>query len=65
MNRNIGKQSLNALLAECLMSFKAVRLVRDLPLDVTAWRCLSTAASVVVGTVGNYFTFAIVVKCIN
>ena len=41
------------LACRMLTSFKAVRLVRDLPFDVTAWRCRSTAASVVVGTVGD------------
>ena len=45
------------------MSFKAVRLVRDLPFKFTAWRCSSTAASVAtIGDVlfGNLGTCALV-----
>lgn len=48
-----GKQRRKTLLAESLMSFKAVRLVRDLPFEVAAWWCGATAAGVIICAVGD------------
>lgn len=58
----LGKQSFSALLAEILMSFKAVRLVRDLPFKFTAWSCSTTAS---IATIGDVLFFDGCTRLVN